>query len=177
VRAPVVIVDYDARWPAMYEEERQRVLNATGELIVAIEHIGSTAVPGLGAKPIIDLMAAVRRLTDAEECIEPLESVGYEYVPEYNKIMPERRYFHKGPPERRTHHLHIVELTGDFWTRHLLFRDYLRAHPKEAQKYYRLKKDLSAKYHTDREGYTEAKSSFIESVISKAQAETAKGLR
>lgn len=160
----------------MYEEESQRILNATGDLLVTIEHIGSTAVPGLAAKPIIDLMAAVRRLTDAEECIEPLQTVGYEYVAEYNEIMPERRYFRKGPPERRTHHLHIVEFTGDFWTRHLLFRDYLRAHPKEAQEYCRLKKDLSAKYRTDREGYTEAKASFIESVISKAQAETAKGL-
>ncbi len=177
MKAPVVIVDYDPRWPAMYEEERQRILDATGDLIVAMEHIGSTAVPGVGAKPIIDLMAAVDSLADAEKCIEPLKTVGYEYVPEYNEIMPERRYFHKGPPARRTHHLHMVELTGDFWTRHLLFRDYLRAHPKEAQEYHRLKKELSARYGRDREGYTEAKASFIESVIAKAQAERDEGVR
>ncbi len=177
MKAPVVIVDYDPRWPAMYEEERQSVLNATGHLIVAMEHIGSTAVPGLGAKPIIDLMAAVHGLADAEKCIESLKTVGYEHVAEYNEIMPERRYFHKGPPERRTHHLHMVELTGDFWRRHLLFRDYLRGHPKEAQEYYRLKKELSARYGRDREGYTEAKTSFIESVMAKAQAERAKRVR
>jgi GrpB-like predicted nucleotidyltransferase (UPF0157 family) len=171
----VVIVEYNPRWPAMYQEERQSILTATGDLIVAIEHIGSTAVPGLGAKPIIDIMAAVRELVDAERCVEPLKTIGYEYVPEYNDIIPERRYFHKGPPEGRTHHLHVVELTSDFWERHLLFRDFLRLHPEEAQEYYRLKMELSTKYGADREGYTEAKTSFIESVVARVQAEQAKG--
>ncbi|NIN69715.1 MAG: GrpB family protein [Anaerolineae bacterium] len=172
---PVVIVEYNPRWPAMYEEERQSILTATGDLIVAIEHIGSTAVPGLGAKPIIDIMAAVRELVDAERCVEPLKTIGYEYVPEYNDIIPERRYFRKGRPEGRTHHLHMVEWTSDFWRTHLLFRDHLRAHPEEAEEYYRLKRELSTKYGADREGYAETKTSFIESVVARAQAEQAKG--
>lgn len=163
--APVVIVEYNPRWPAMYEEERQSILTATGDLIVAIEHIGSTAVPGLGAKPIIDIMAAVRELVDAERCVTPLKTIGYEYVPEYNDIIPERRYFHKGPPEARTYHLHMVELTSDFWEQQLLFRDFLRTHPEEAQEYYRLKKGLAEKFGSDREGYTDAKTSFIEAAV------------
>ena len=165
----VVIVDYDPRWPSKYEEEKDRILGAIGDVAVAIEHIGSTAVPGLGAKPIIDVMVAVSRLADAERCIEPLQEIGYEYVPEYNDVIPERRYLHKGPPEARTYHLHMVELTSGFWERHLLFRDSLRVHPEEAQRYDQLKKDLAAKFGSDRDRYTEAKTSFIESVIAKAR--------
>jgi len=153
----------------MYEEEKQRILRLIGDVLLEIEHIGSTAVPEVGAKPIIDIMVAVRDLADAEQCIEPLQRIGYEHVPEYNDIIPERRYFHKGPPEGRTHHLHMVELRSDFWEKHILFRDFLRTHPEEAQEYHRLKNEFSAKYGRDRDGYTEAKTSFIESVIAKAQ--------
>jgi GrpB-like predicted nucleotidyltransferase (UPF0157 family) len=169
--APVVLVDYDPQWPKKYEEEKGRISGAIAHVIVAIEHIGSTAVSGLGGKPIIDIMVAVRHLADAEECIESLESIGYEYVPEYNDIIPERRYFHKGPPESRTHHLHMVELTSDFWGRHLLFRDFLRTHPEEAQQYHLLKKELAERFGSDREGYTDAKTSFIESSVAKARTE------
>jgi GrpB-like predicted nucleotidyltransferase (UPF0157 family) len=169
VSTSVVVVDYDPQWPSQYEEEKERILDVIGYVAVAIEHIGSTAVPGLGAKPIIDIMVAVARLADAERCIEPLQEIGYEYVPEYNDLIPERRYFHKGPPGARTYHLHMVELTSEFWERHLLFRDSLRVHPEEAQRYDQLKKDLAAKFGSDRDGYTEAKTSFIESVIAKAR--------
>ncbi len=168
---PLIVVDYDPQWPILYEEEKDRILGLIGRLVVAIEHIGSTAVPGLGAKPIIDIMVAVHRLADAEECVEPLRSIGYEYVPEYNDIIPERRYFHKGPAEARTHHLHVVELASDFWERHLLFRDFLRTHPEEAEQYYDLKKELATHYRSDREAYTEAKTAFIESVVDKARTE------
>ncbi len=169
--APVVIVDYDPKWPTLYEEEKRRILGVIGDAAIAIEHIGSTAVPGVGAKPIIDIMVGLRDLADAEECVEPLKGIGYEYVPEYNDIIPERRYFHKGPPEGRTHHLHMVELTSDFWERHLLFRDFLRTHSDEAERYYELKKELAARFRSDREGYTDAKTAFIESVVAKARAE------
>ena len=168
--APVVIVDYDPRWPALYEEERDRILAVVGSLIIGIEHIGSTAVPGLGGKPIIDIMPAVGCLTDAERCIEPLEGIGYEYVPEYNELMPERRYFHKGPPQAHTFHLHVVERASEFWERHLLFRDWLRTHPEDAQEYYRLKKELAARFGRDREGFTDAKTSFIESIVARARS-------
>ena len=141
---PVGIVNYDPQWPVLYEEEKGRILGVIGRRIVAIEHIGSTAVRGLAAKPIIDIMVAVRHLIDAGECIEPLQSIGYEYVPEFEVEIPERRFFRKGPPEARTHHIHMIELTSEFWGRHLLFRDYLRTHPEAAQQYYQLKKELAA---------------------------------
>ena len=168
---PVIIVEYNPQWPALYEEEKARILGLIGHKVVALEHVGSTAVPGLGAKPIIDIMVAIHRLTNAEECILPLQSTGYEYVPEYEDTLPERRYFRKGPPGARTYHVHMVELTSDFWERHLLFRDFLRTHPEVAGQYYQLKKELAAKYSSDHEGYTEAKKTFIESIITRARVE------
>jgi GrpB-like predicted nucleotidyltransferase (UPF0157 family) len=169
VPARVVIVEYDPRWPALYEAERDRILATVGDFVIAIEHIGSTAVPGLGAKPIIDIMPAVRSLADAEKCVEPLAGIGYEYVPEYNELIPERRYFHKGPDDARTVHLHMVEQTSEFWQRHVLFRDWLRTHPEDAQEYYRLKKELAARFGRDREGFTDAKGPFIESIVARAR--------
>ena len=166
----IIIVEYDARWPGLYEQEKELILSRIGREAVAIEHIGSTAVPGLGAKPIIDIMIAVSRLADAERCIKPLATIHYEYVPRHEAVMPERRYFHKGPSRgSRTHHLHMVEHDGDFWRRHLLFRDFLRAHPVEAQHYYRLKKELAEHFGTDREAYTEAKTSFIKACVERAR--------
>ena len=171
MKRPVRIVDYNSQLPILFENEKRLILNVIRHFVVEIEHVGSTAVVGLGAKPIIDITVAIKNLKDAHKCIRPLESIGYEYVPEYEESIPERRYFHKGkPPKEQHYHLHMVELTSDFWERHLLFRDYLRAHPESAQEYYELKKKLAIKYGSDREGYTNAKTSFIESVVSKAKS-------
>jgi GrpB-like predicted nucleotidyltransferase (UPF0157 family) len=169
-RAPVEVFDYDPRWPKMFDGEKTLILKALGNKAVSIEHIGSTAVPGLGAKPIIDIMVGVRLLSDARRCIRPLERIDYEYVPEYEASIPDRRYFRKGPNEPNKHyHLHMVEYDSEFWKRQLFFRDYLRTHPKAASEYFKLKKQLAVKYHLDREGYTEAKTSFITSIVSKAK--------
>ncbi len=172
VTCPIIIADYDPPCPLLYEEQKGRILGVIGHRVVAIEHIGSTAVPGLGAKPTIDIMVGLSRLVDARECIEPLQSIGYEYVPDYEDSIPPRRYFRKGPPEARTtHHLHIVELTSDFREQHLLFRDFLRAHTEVAQEYYKLKVELADKYRFKGQAYTDAKTPFIESVMAKARAE------
>ncbi|MGB2799389.1 MAG: GrpB family protein [Dehalococcoidia bacterium] len=167
---PVGIVNYDPQWPVLYEEEKGRILGVIGHKIVSIEHIGSTAVRGLAAKPIIDIMIAVRSLADADKCIEPLQDIGYEYVREFEVEIPARRFFRKGPPEARTHHIHMIELTSEFCERHLMFRDYLRTHPEAAQQYYKLKKELAARYGSDREAYAEAKTPFIESIVAKSRA-------
>lgn len=171
---PVVVIDYDPQWPIVYKEEQAEIIRVIGDKVVAIEHIGSTAVPELGAKPIIDIMVAVRHLSDADQCIQPLQSIGYEYVPEPEVQIPEWRYFRKGPQEAHRH-LHMVELTSDFWRRLLLFRDYLRSHPKAAREYYALKKQLSTKCGLNRKAYTEAKTSFIQSVIARAQTQSTPG--
>jgi GrpB-like predicted nucleotidyltransferase (UPF0157 family) len=170
----VRLVDYDSRWPAIYERQRKRILKALGREAVAVEHVGSTAVVGLGAKPIVDIMVGVRCLSVALDCIEPLKKIGYEYVPEHEAVIPDRRFFRKGPEDvpNKHFHLHMVEWKGEFWNDHLLFRDYLRAHPSEAELYYRLKKRSAKKHCLNREAYTDAKTSFIERTLKKARTHT-----
>jgi GrpB-like predicted nucleotidyltransferase (UPF0157 family) len=169
MKEPVIVAEYDPRWPVMFEEEKTRLLGVIGHVVEQVEHVGSTAVPGLGAKPIIDILIGLRRLDDAAQCIAPLQSLGYQYVPEYEVELPERRYFRKGSP-KRTHHLHMVTVGTEFWERHLLFRDYLRVHPETAREYYELKKALAAKFGSDRDGYTDAKTEFVRSVEAEARS-------
>ena len=170
---PVIIVDYNPDWPARYQAESARIFLAIEPWVAAIEHIGSTSVPGLGAKPIIDIMVGIHSLDDASHCIEPLRALGYQYHPEFEDSLPERRYFNRGPRDDH-YHLHMVELDGGFWERHLLFRDYLMSHPETAQEYERLKRELAAQYRDDRSGYTDAKTEFITSIEQKAQADKAR---
>ena len=168
---PIRIEPYDPRWPSMFEEDKRKILEAVGEYVTAVEHIGSTSVPGLAAKPIIDVMVAIRSLSDAPACVAPLAAIGYEYGPEHEAIMPERRYFRRGPSGFSTHHLHMVERSSEFWEVHLLFRDYLRAHAGAAAEYEKLKRQLAAAHGSDRGAYTDAKTDFIESCVEKARAE------
>ncbi len=166
---PIRIEPYDPRWPSMFEEDRRRILEAVGEYVSAVVHIGSTSVPGLAAKPIIDVMVAIKSLADAPACVAPLAAIGYEYVPKYETVMPERRYFRRGPHGAGTHHLHMVERSSEFWEVHLLFRDYLRSHAEAAAEYEKLKRDLAAEHGSDRGAYTDAKTDFIKSSIEKAR--------
>jgi GrpB-like predicted nucleotidyltransferase (UPF0157 family) len=166
----VQISDYDPQWPHRFAEESAAIRSAIGKWAVRVEHIGSTAVPGLPAKPIIDIMVGLHRLSDADHCLAPLAAIDYEYIPEYESAIPERRYFRKGP-QTRHFHLHMVEIESEFWNRHLAFRDYLRSHLQTAKAYEVLKRRLAASYQADREGYTEAKTDFIQSVLAQARAE------
>ena len=161
---PITIEDYDSLWPGIYEGEKERIVRALGDSMVAIEHVGSTAVPRLGAKPIIDIMAAVRELSDIDKCVGPLQIIGYWKDPKFDLGWS---LFLKGPPKLyggAAFHLHLVQHGSDVWERHLLFRDFLRSHPEKAQEYHRLKKELASRYVHDREAYTEAKASFVRSV-------------
>ncbi len=165
---PVEVAEYDPSWPAAFQRERDLIASALGDLVVAIEHVGSTAVPGLGAKPIIDITVGLRRQADSEECVRPLEELGYQCKGEFG--IPGRLYFRKYTDGTRSHQIHLVEYGSEFWERHLLFRDYLREHPEEARDYYELKARLAAEFGTDRETYTEAKTKFIRSAEVKARA-------
>lgn len=170
----VIVVEYDPRWPRLFEEEKARLLLVVGDQIEDIQHIGSTTVPGLGAKPIIDIQVSLRDLVLVQKCVGPLESIGYEYLGEYG--VPGRHFFHKParrPFSERTHHLQIVEKGGEQWRKVLLFRDYLRAHPEASQQYQLLKKELVNRFGVDRDGYTEAKSAFVRAVLEKAEREPA----
>jgi len=172
-RFPVVLVSYDPAWPARFLEEKAAIEAALGDRGVAIEHVGSTAVPGLVSKPTIDVLVGIRRLSEAAPCIAALEAIGYVYRPDMEDTLPERRYLHKGPPGDRTYHVHMVEFASPFWMRHLLFRNFLRAHPDRATAYGALKRELAARHPTDRETYTDAKGPFIEAAVADARKEFA----
>lgn len=167
---PVFVVPYDEAWPSLYEEERHLIERAIGPFVEEIEHIGSTAVPGLAAKPVIDIMVGVGSLDDSPALVERLGAIGYEYVPELERHMPSRRYFRKQRGGRRTRQIHLVERSNsEWWDRHVLFRDHLRAHPEAAEEYARLKRGLSERFKVDRAAYTDAKTAFISGVVRRAE--------
>jgi GrpB-like predicted nucleotidyltransferase (UPF0157 family) len=166
----VEIVNYDPRWPVLFDQEAKRLRAVLDpSLIVGLEHFGSTAVPALSAKPIIDILIAVRSLAEAQATfVETLRNLDYVFWADNpNK---DRMFFVKGMPpfgSRRSHHVHVTEPDGEMWQRRLAFRDYLRAHPQEARTYERLKRRLAAEHQTDRGAYTDAKSAYVESVMRK----------
>jgi len=166
----VEIVNYDPRWPVLFDEEAKRLRAVLDpSLIVGLEHFGSTAVPDLSAKPIIDILIAVQSLADAQATfVEALRNLDYVYWADNPK--KDRMFFVKGMPpfgSGRSHHVHVTEPHGEMWQR-LAFRDYLRAHPEEAATYERLKRRLAGEHQTDREAYTDAKSAYVETVMRKA---------
>jgi GrpB-like predicted nucleotidyltransferase (UPF0157 family) len=167
---PVIAVPYDEVWPALFGKERTRIEGAIGSRVEEIEHVGSTAVPGLAAKPVIDIMVGVKSLDDSPIFVERLVGIGYEYVPEFEWVLPLRRYFRKMREGRRTHQIHLVERSNaEWWDRHLLFRDYLLAYAEVAEEYARLKYDRSHRFGQDRAAsYTDAKTEFISEIVRRA---------
>ena len=170
---PVLIIDYDNRWPVIYEDEKQRILTVAGHKINGIDHIGSTSVVGLGAKPIIDTMAGVSSSCVADELLPLLREIGYTDVSRQSGhsewyyclskvINGQEAWLQK-------FHLHLMKFRSETWKRHILFRDFLRNHSKTVQKYDKMKRMLAAKYGVDRESYTNAKTEFIASVINQAR--------
>ena len=166
LREAVILAPYDPTWPDQFEAERTKIAAALGDLALAIHHIGSTAVPGLDAKPIIDTMVVVRHLDDATQCIAPLQTLGYTFIDYAQNI--DRRFFRKGMP--RTHHLHIVASDSPPLIDHLDFRDALRADPALRRQYQELKHTLTARYEHDRAKYSERKSAFIEQALKKSRS-------
>jgi GrpB-like predicted nucleotidyltransferase (UPF0157 family) len=161
--APIHIAAYDPAWPTLFEAERQLLARVLGRWLVGpIEHVGSTAVPGLSAKPVIDIMAAVESLDTSREAITSLREVGYQYAPYRIDVM---HWFCKPSFATRTHHLHLVPFPSPLWTERIAFRDCLRALPAVAQDYAALKHRLADRHPFDREAYTEAKGPFVARVL------------
>ncbi len=156
-------------WLSLYEEEAERIRSACGSVIVAIEHVGSTAVPGLAAKPILDIMPGLTRVENGHATVEPMKKLGYEYFGEFG--IPGRFYFTRHHDGRCVVHVHMFEVGTEEWERHLLFRDYLRQHADVTAEYETLKKKLSARCRPDRTAYTDGKTEFIKSVVGKARRE------
>jgi GrpB-like predicted nucleotidyltransferase (UPF0157 family) len=169
---PIEVVEHDARWAETFARERERLSGALGELAVAIEHVGSTAVPGLAAKPILDIMVGVERTPLPESALVALGALGYQYRGDSG--IPGKQYFRTNP---RTRHLHVVELGGEEWLRTLAFRDYLRAHPTAVQEYEALKRELARRHRDDRGRYLEGKASFIRAILARSGAGAADGGR
>ena len=166
----VYIAAHDPCWLKRFEEERGRIQDVIGRWLVGIEHVGSTAVPGLDAKPVIDVMPGLGSMSDADLCVEPLIGLGYSYWEEGAE--PHHRLFAKFVDDgwtARTHNLHLVEAGGWYWKERLLFRDYLRADPATARKYAQLKRGLAQRYEDDREAYTAAKKEFVATVVEQAK--------
>lgn len=160
-RGIVRLHDYNPLWIELYREEEERIKTAIGHLIIELQHIGSTAIPGIKAKPILDMMAGVPRLDQALLCQAPLEALGYDYA--VRAGIANDCVFGKGLA--RTHLLHVVEYGSAEWTNHLRFRDRLRNDSELAREYERLKEELSLKFSENRAEYTSAKSKFICKVI------------
>ena len=163
-----MVVDYDPEWPRLFAELRERLLAALEGVCTTVEHVGSTAVPGLAAKPVVDMDAVVSKPEDVPVAVARLEQLGYEHVGDGD--VPGRAAFHWPPAEHR-HHLYVVVEGTDAHRRHLLFRDYLRTHPDEAQRYGELKRALSRRYRDDRPAYTDGKDEFVARVLAAAERE------
>lgn len=170
-RAPIEIAPYSAKWHALFEAERAVVASVFPTGAFRIEHIGSTAVAGLGAKPIIDVLVGGRSLAEIETRVLAMGELGYQYMPEHEAVLPQRRFFAKPAIRPRQFHVHAVAIDSRFFAEHILFRDALRADSRLAAEYFSLKVGLAARFGGDREGYTDAKSLFIRSVIERARVQ------
>ncbi|MGH8907148.1 MAG: GrpB family protein [Egibacteraceae bacterium] len=160
--ALVEIVPYDPLWPGRFEAEREGLAEVLAPwLDGGIHHVGSTAVPGLAAKPVIDIMAGVRDLDEARAAISPLAALGYVNAPYRDWLV----WFCKPHFSHRTHHLHLVEPRHPEWAARLAFREILRKDHRAAADYQRLKEHLAARFRNDREAYTDAKTDFIRSTL------------
>lgn len=163
----VQVVDYDPAWPAEFRAEADRIRSALGECCVAVHHIGSTAIPGISAKPILDLLLEVDDLLQLDARTPALTAIGYEAKGEFG--IPGRRYFRKDSPTGiRTHQIHSFEVGSAGSDRHLAFRDYMRAHPAVAQSYGVLKLRLAACHPDDIEAYMDGKDGFVQEHEAKA---------
>ncbi|WP_454052771.1 GrpB family protein [Clostridium sp. Marseille-Q7071] len=168
-RGIVKLVPYTYEWEEEYNKEEKLLYSVIGKYVLDIQHVGSTSIEGLDAKPIIDIAVAVESL-DIVDCFkELLENIGYQY--RSNAGIEGRLMFAKGTEELRTHYLHIEILNGLIWKNHIYFRDYLRLHKEYIHQYSELKRNLAIKFSDDRYSYTNEKDKFISMVLEKAKEE------
>jgi GrpB-like predicted nucleotidyltransferase (UPF0157 family) len=155
---PIIVADYDQSWPELYQLFSKRIADSLGDIAAAIEHVGSTAVPGLAAKPIIDIDVLLATSELLPTAIERLSNIGYSY--QGNLGIAEREAF-RAPASDPPHHLYVCPPGSREFQRHLAFRDYLRAHPIEAKTYGDLKRSLAKKFREDWDAYLAGKTEFV----------------
>ncbi|WP_131782162.1 bifunctional GrpB family protein/GNAT family N-acetyltransferase [Legionella gresilensis] len=162
----VEVVAYENNWPELFLAEASLIKEALGANCITIYHIGSTAVPGLSAKPIIDILPVVKDISLVGNAVSQMVAIGYCYRGEYG--IPFRRYFQKFQGDKRTHHVHIFEVGNSEIDRHLKFRDWMCAHADDREAYAQLKKELALKYPDDILNYCEGKEAFIATIDNKS---------
>jgi GrpB-like predicted nucleotidyltransferase (UPF0157 family) len=165
-RGKVRLVPYQAIWPVLFQAEADRLRHLSGATLVRVEHIGSTAIPGVDSKPILDLMASVEDMSAAAALIPVLERNGYEHRPEDS--WAERVFLAHGRRTARTYHLSLTLEGSAFWNDHLLFREYLLKNSEQAAAYSALKRELARRFSEDRRAYTAAKEAFVTQVLAVA---------
>ena len=165
IHEDVALHAHDPAWMRVFEQERDRLQSLLPGTFLAIEHIGSTAVAGLVAKPIVDLLAAVESLDDVDALIDRLCENGYTTSREFNATISDRKWLMRWRDGHRTHHLHLVVADSSPWRDRLAFRDALRGDPALAQRYAALKSELATTHRDDREAYTDAKAAFVRAVV------------
>ncbi len=161
----VILTEYSDAWRSEYEQIASAIAIAIASEEISIEHIGSTSVHGLCAKPVIDVLVGVASLDVFAKRISELQAIGFRYRPEYESQIPLRRYFVRDPTSMMRVHLHGVLLGGELWKEHLAFREALRSDANLAAQYATLKRTLAVQYAEDKAGYTQAKSPFIQGVL------------
>ncbi|MBI2620836.1 GrpB family protein [candidate division WWE3 bacterium] len=169
-RGTVRLESYNPRWREFFEKEKSALKQVLGDRFIAAEHVGSTAIPSLKAKPILDLMLAIENLSDWDWLKEPLSKLGYVFC--RDSTQEKRRIlFVKGPQENRTHYLKVAEFNSDFWTEHIIFRDYLISNSRYREEYQKLKENLFDTHAVNRELYTKGKEEFIQKILKLAEYE------
>jgi GrpB-like predicted nucleotidyltransferase (UPF0157 family) len=166
-RGIVKLSDHDDSWEGIFNTDKAELQKIFGPKILEVEHIGSTAILGIKAKPVLDLMVAIPSLDNWKEYEIGLQKLGYQFRTD-NRESQGHILFVKGPEEKRTHYLKLAELDSGFWREHVLFRDFLIAHPEHRQEYEDLKVSLLRKYRGDRVSYTNGKKEFIEKILRQA---------
>jgi GrpB-like predicted nucleotidyltransferase (UPF0157 family) len=162
----VRLAEYDVRWPALFAAEQQGIGDRSGTLPMRLEHVGGTSIPGMCAKPVLDIAAGRPGARSIQDCIAVLTRAGYEHCGE--RGVPGRHFFRRGQP--RAYHLHLVEEGGPLWRDYLAFRDYLRAHEEAARQFAEVKRTLAVRFSRDREAYTNAKSPHVQEILRLARS-------
>lgn len=164
----LMLLEYQDTWPAQYQHLAAELLPVFASCGASVEHIGSTAVPGLCGKPVLDVLLGLESLSEAEVRQHALESLGYVYRAEYEAQLPERRYFVRAEGQTPRVHLHCVVLEGRLWQQHIAFRNVLRRCPEVRGEYAALKRSLALVHAGSKGAYTEAKAPFIKRVLAGA---------
>jgi GrpB-like predicted nucleotidyltransferase (UPF0157 family) len=161
----ILLRPHDPAWAVKFESERKELLSQFQNQFLAIEHIGSTAIPGISAKPIIDILGGVESMEVADKLIPRLLNRGWDTSAEFNRTIGDRRFLLKWPEGVRTHHLHLVIFKGPYWHPSIVFRDRLKVDLQLRAEYESLKEELALQFPNDREAYTKAKECFIRKVV------------